>query len=144
MSATRERAGSASASRVFAFDPDTKLVSYVGENGGARLSKPVGVAVDADGTVFVSTGDRIVKLSRSNKTPSDVVSGLDKPGRLDVDHSSGDLLVYESGTQQIKRFSSAGALLNTYGAKGGRTGRCAVAQPTDLEAVRALGPPKDD
>ena len=86
----------------------------------AELPAPAGVAVGADGTVFVSTGDRIVKLSRSNKTPSDVVSGLDKPGRLDVDHSSGDLLVYESGTQQIKRFSSAGALLNTYGAKGGR------------------------
>ena len=86
----------------------------------AEVPAPAGVAVGADGAVFVSTGDRIVKLSRANKTPTDVVTGLDKPGRLDVDHSSGDLFVYEAGTQQIKRFSAAGALRNTYGAKGGR------------------------
>ena len=86
----------------------------------AEVPTPAGIAVGAAGTVFVSTGDRIVKLSQANKTPSDVVTGLDKPGRLDVDHASGDLFVYEAGTQQIKRFSAAGALLKTYGAKGGR------------------------
>ena len=86
----------------------------------AEMPKPAGVAVGANGTVFVSTGDRIVKLSQANKTPTDVVTGLDKPGRLDVDHASGDLLVYEAGTKQIKRFSAAGALLKTYGARGGR------------------------
>lgn len=88
--------------------------------GTAEMPTPAGVAVGADGTVFVSTGDRIVKLSQANKTPADVVTGLDKPGRLDVDHASGDLLVYEAGSQQIKRFSAAGALLKTYGVKGGR------------------------
>ena len=86
----------------------------------AEVPAPSGVAVGADGTVFISTGDRIVKLSRASKTPIEVVTGLDKPGRLDVDHGSGELLVYEAGTQQIKRFSAAGALLKTYGAKGGR------------------------
>jgi hypothetical protein len=86
----------------------------------AELPAPAGVAVGAGGTVFVSTADRIVKLSQANKTPIDVVTGLDQPGRLDVDHASGDLLVYEAGTRQIKRFSAAGALLKTYGAKGGR------------------------
>ena len=86
----------------------------------AEVPAPAGVAVGADGAVFVSTGDRVVKLSRANKTPTDVVTGLDKPGRLDVDHSSGDLFVYEAGTRQIKRFSAAGALRTTYGAKGGR------------------------
>jgi hypothetical protein len=86
----------------------------------AEVPAPAGVAIGAGGTVFVSTGDRIVKLSQASKTPIDVVTGLDKPGRLDVDHASGDLFVYEGGTRQIKRFSAAGALLKTYGAKGGR------------------------
>jgi hypothetical protein len=86
----------------------------------AEVPAPAGVAVGADGTVFVSTGGRVVKLSQANRTPTDVVTGLDQPGRLDVDHSSGDLLVYEAGTRQIKRFSAAGALLKTYGAQGGR------------------------
>ena len=97
------------------YDPQTgKLLDT------AEVPAPSGLAVGTDGVVFVSTGDRIVKLSQANKTPSDVITGLDKPGRLDVEHGSGELLVYESGTQQIKRFSSAGALLHTYGAKGGR------------------------
>jgi hypothetical protein len=86
----------------------------------AELPAPAGVAVGATGAVFVSTGDRIVKLSQANKTPIDVVTGLDQPGRLDVDHASGDLFVYEAGTRQIKRFSAAGVLRTTYGAKGGR------------------------
>jgi hypothetical protein len=97
------------------YDPQTgKLLDT------AEVPAPSGLAVGADGAVFVSTGDCIVKLSQTSKTPTNLITGLDKPGRLDVDHGSGDLLVYESGTQQIKRFSSAGALLNTYGAKGGR------------------------
>lgn len=86
----------------------------------AEVPAPSGIAVGAEGMVFVSTGDRIVKLSRANKTASNVVVGLDQPGRLDIDHASGELLVYESGMQQIKRFSFAGTLLKTYGAKGGR------------------------
>ncbi len=97
------------------YDPQTgKLLDT------AEVPAPAGLTVGADGVVFVSTGDRIVKLSQTNRAPSDFITGLDKPGRLDVDHASGELLVYESGTQQIKRFSSTGALLNTYGAKGGR------------------------
>ena len=97
------------------YDPQTgKLLDT------AEVPSPAGLTVGADGVVFVSTGDRIVKLSQTKRAPSDFITGLDKPGRLDVDHASGELLVYESGTQQIKRFSSTGALLNTYGAPGGR------------------------
>ena len=109
---------------VVAYEKQNALRWYDPEKGDrldtAEVPTPAGIAVGADGTVFVSTGDRIVKLSRSNKTPTDFVTGLDKPGRLDVDHGSGDVLVYESGTQQIKRLSATGAVLATYGAKGGR------------------------
>jgi hypothetical protein len=109
---------------VVAYEKRNALRWYDPQKGSrldtAEVPTPAGLAVGADGTVFVSTGDRIVKLSQANKTPIDVVTGLDKPGRLDVDHASGELLVYEAGTKQIKRFSAAGALLKTYGAKGGR------------------------
>jgi hypothetical protein len=109
---------------VVAYEKRNALRWYDPQNGSlldtAEMPTPAGVAVGADGTVFVSTGGRVVKLSQANKTPIDVVTGLDKPGRLDVDHASGDLFVYEVGTQQIKRFSATGALLKTYGAKGGR------------------------
>ena len=109
---------------VVAYGKKNALRWYDPKTGGlldtAEVLAPAGVAAGADGTVFVSTGDRIVKLSQANKTPTDVITGLDKPGRLDVDHASGELLVYESGTQQIKGFSADGALRNTYGEKGGR------------------------
>ena len=109
---------------VVAYEKRNALRWYDSQKGSlldtAEVPAPAGVAVGADGAVFVSTGDRIVKLSQANKTPSGVVTGLDKPGRLDVDHASGDLFVYEAGTQQIKRFSAAGALLKIYGANGGR------------------------
>jgi hypothetical protein len=97
------------------YDPQTGVLLDT-----AEVPSPAGVAVGADGVVFVSSGDRVVKLSRQNKTATEFVAGLDKPGRLDVDHSSGELLVYEAGTQQIKRFSADGVFKTTYGAKGGR------------------------
>jgi hypothetical protein len=109
---------------VVAYQNQNALRWYDPESGAlldtAEISAPAGVTVSKGGAIFVSTGERIVKLSRANKTPLDVLTGLNHPGRLDVDHASGELLVYESGTQQIKRFSSTGALLNTYGAQGGR------------------------
>jgi hypothetical protein len=109
---------------VVAYEKRNALRWYDPQKGSAldtaEVPTPAGVAAGADGAVFVSTGDRIVKLSQASKTPTDVVTGLDKPGRLDVDHASGDLFAYEAGTQQIKRFSAAGALLKTYGANGGR------------------------
>lgn len=97
------------------YDPQTfQLVDT------AEVTAPQGVTIGAKGTVYVTTEDRIVRLSRENKTPVTVIAGLDKPSRLDVDHGSGDLLVYEAGTQQIKRFAADGTLRNTYGARGGR------------------------
>ena len=109
---------------VVAYEKKNSLRWYDPQTGGlldtAEVPSPAGVAVGADGVIFVSSGDRVVKLSRKNKTPTEFVAGLDKPGRLDADHSSGELLVYDAGTQQINRFSVDGVLKTTYGAKGGR------------------------
>lgn len=109
---------------VVAYEKKNSLRWYDPQTGGllntAEVPSPAGVAVGADGVIFVSSGDRVLKMSRKNKTPTEFVAGLDKPGRLDVDHSSGDLFVYEAGTQQIKRFSADGVLKTTYGVKGGR------------------------
>ena len=85
-----------------------------------EIPAPQGIAVSDNGTVYISTENRVVTLSREKKTPVDFVTGLEKPGRLDIDHGTGEILIYLQGTQQIKRFSAAGKLLNTYGASGGR------------------------
>lgn len=85
-----------------------------------HVPSPQGIAVGSGGVVYATTADRIVALSRKERMPRTVTAGLDKPGRIDVDRGCGEILVYEAGTQQIKRFSGAGKLLVTYGEKGGR------------------------
>jgi hypothetical protein len=85
-----------------------------------EVPAPQGVTLGTDGVAYVTTGNRIVKVSQKSHTPEALVTGLDKPGRIDADRSSGELLVYLAGTQQIQRFSPEGKLVNTYGARGGR------------------------
>jgi len=87
----------------------------------AEVSAPQGVTVGHDGAVFLTTGAKVVKLTQADHTLRDVVTGLVSPGRLDVDHTSGDLLIYQGGaSQQIVRVSAAGVLLKMYGVAGGR------------------------
>ncbi len=91
----------------------------------ATISSPQGVTVGEDGTVFVSSGTKVVSLTQSNHVLREVVTGLTNPGRVDFDNSNGTLLVYDAGSAQIKRFSTAGPLpanapTKTYGAAGGR------------------------
>lgn len=85
-----------------------------------EVPAPQGVTLGTDGVAYVTTGDRIVTVSRKNRTPAALVTGLDRPGRIDADRSSGELLVYLGGTQQVQRFSAEGKLLKTYGVRGGR------------------------
>ena len=86
----------------------------------ANIESPQGVTVGVNGLIYISSGDSIVTLSRDSKTPVVFATGLANLGRLDIDHSSGDLIVYLKDTQQIARYSAAGTLLKTYGQPGGR------------------------
>jgi len=87
----------------------------------AAVPQPAGITVADDGTTFVATGASIVRLTADKPTPVAVVTAdLVSPTFLDYDHQGKTLLVFDSGTQQVKRFSLAGKLLNTYGRKGGR------------------------
>jgi hypothetical protein len=85
-----------------------------------EVPAPQGVTLGADRVAFVTTGDRVVKVSQKGRGHAVLVAGLDKPGRIDADRSTGELLVYLGGTQQIQRFSAEGRPLKTYGARGGR------------------------
>ena len=106
----------------------------------AAVASPAGVAVGNDGTVFVTTAGGISTLSRTDHTLHSLVpSGvLASPGRLDVDHTTGDLLVYNEGTLQVMRFGANGAWKATYGRAGGRLDGHYVAQDflavTDVSA----------
>lgn len=111
-------------SMVVAYEKRNALRWYDPKSGErldtVEVPSPQGIAVGTGGRVYATSGDRIVTLSRKDRMARTVTAGLDKPGRIDVDRGSGEILVYETGTQQIKRFSAEGKLLATYGEKGGR------------------------
>lgn len=123
----------------------------------AAVPEPYGVAAGGDGQVYVLSGDRVLELSRQDKTPREVVpAGQISAGfRLALDAASGDLLVAENRKmraeartmywkdqyplanaavgQQVKRFSKAGKLLATYGRAEGR--RFGLYEPQDFDNI---------
>ncbi len=68
---------------VVAYEKKELIAWYDPQTGGlldtAEVPSPAGVAVGADGVIFVSSADRVVKLSRRTRTPTELVAGLDKP-----------------------------------------------------------------
>jgi len=126
---------------VLAYRAQNAIRWYSPTNGAllatATVNKPAGVTVGSNRVVYVSTSNTVVSLTQVNHTLTPVITnGLTQPDRLDVDHSNGDLLVFEVSTQQMKRFSAAGALLKTYGAAGGR--RDGLYEPRDFAGFTDL------
>ena len=100
--------------------PDYNRIRWITSGGKgldwAEVPNPQGVSLAHDGTVFVTTGDKICKLTRENKSLVDVVTGLTNPGRLDIDHGNGDIYVVVGNNREyVKRYSSSGLLKNSYG-----------------------------
>lgn len=91
------------------------------------VSAPLGVAIDNAGNVLICSGNTILKIAYTSNNRAHgaaaafISNNLNTPYRLDVDRSNGDILVAEGAPSwQVKRFNSAGILLNTYGTYGGR------------------------
>jgi hypothetical protein len=85
------------------------------------LPAPIGVAIDNQGNVLAISENKIVKVGRDNSITTIIGENLESPYRIDVDRTSGDILVAEHGlSQRVKKFSANGTLLKTFGARGGR------------------------
>ncbi len=113
------------------FDPKTGELLDTASVPGVQ-----GVAVGNDGVVYATTADSIVRLTRAAHDPVTVAKGLTQPGRIDIDHSTNELIVQVGGDakQQILRIVSAdGKILRTYGAAGGR--QDGLYEPTNFAGV---------
>lgn len=101
-------------------------VTWIDQTNGttldtAPITSPNDLAIAADGTVYLISGTSVVTVTRANHTPVTVISGLTSPTCIDIDHSTGDILLFEAGTsQRVKRYSATGTLITTYGTAGGR------------------------
>ena len=115
------------ARRVFAFDPDSKTVSFVGETGAAKLTKPIGVAVDERGTVFVADatlkrvfgygpgGDLLIAIGHDGELAS--------PSGLAVDRVNKRVYVADATKHQVLSYSTEdGKPLRTIGKRGSEDG----------------------
>lgn len=92
------------------------------------------IAIPGKGHVLALSGDKVLAVSKDNKTPATCVAGLTDPHRLAVDHTDGSLWVAEAGdSQQVKHFDRNFKLLKTLGRKGGRAEGLYI--PQDFLAV---------
>lgn len=89
--------------------------------GEAAIPEPLGIALAPDNRVLAISKDRVLSLTRADKTPKTLITGLTSPWRLAVDQKNGDIFVAERGeSQQVKKYSKNGVLLKTFGPRGGR------------------------
>jgi DNA-binding beta-propeller fold protein YncE len=115
------------ARRVFVFDPDAKIVSFVGESGGGRLTKPIGVAVDDEDQVYVADGTLLRVFRYAPTGEVTMAIGRDgefsNPSGLAIDRTRHRLYVADAGKHQIFCYSTTdGSLLRTIGRRGSEPG----------------------
>jgi len=85
-----------------------KVTAAGSQSMAASIAKPTGLAVAADGTLYVASGSQVVKFSPSGAT-STALGQLSSPAGLAID-SSGNLLVAESGMNRVLTVDSAGTI----------------------------------
>jgi hypothetical protein len=92
--------------------------------GNIAIPNPQRIAFAPDGDLWAISGNSVVLISSvgTKNIVTTTLPGLIAPLALAVDPNTSDILVADGGTaQQVKRFSSGGRLLSTYGDPGGYT-----------------------
>ena len=114
--------------RVSKFSPDLEFVRFIGAErvAGVRLSRPAGLAIDGDQTLWVADAcnHRIVRFSLDGEYLMSFGSVGVEPGQLrfpyDIDVCrDGSLLVSEFSNNRLQWFDRAGKSLRIWG-RGGR------------------------
>lgn len=95
------------------FDPEAKA----GEEGPGKLKKPVSIAVDERGTIYVlDEGDKQVKIYGSNGKYAQSLKGVTNPGAMAL--AEDGIYVSDANSQVISKFAYDGTLAYTFGSQG--------------------------
>ena len=105
--------------------PAPRFAMSIGQSGPGMLTDPFGVAVGADGSLWVS--DRATGLVEHFSAAGQFVGAiggghLQQPDGVAVD-SAGDIWVADTGQDQVVKFSPAGRVLQTFGSAGSGHGQ---------------------
>jgi len=115
------------ARRVFVFDPERKIVSFVGESGPGKLAKPIGVAVDELNRVFVAdaTLNRVFAYAPDGSLAMAIghEGEFQSPSGLAIDRTNKRVYVADAGKHHVLCYSTEdGSLLRTIGQRGAEPG----------------------
>ena len=95
---------------LYVCDAGNDRVVKVGPTGAvsvaASVTKPAGLAIAKDGTLYVSTGSQVVQVSAAG-TLTTIVEALSSPGGLALD-GTGGLIIAENGKNRVLRLGVAG------------------------------------
>jgi sugar lactone lactonase YvrE len=99
---------------------------FSGDNGpatSAQLSYPVGVAVDANGNLFIADryNNRIRMVNSSGVITTLIGAPISDPRSVSVDNS-GNVFVSDSGNNRVRMISPGGALTTVAGGAAGFSG----------------------
>jgi DNA-binding beta-propeller fold protein YncE len=113
--------------RVFVFDPERRLLTFLGDKQPAKLAKPTGIAIDPSGTIFVAdathnrvfgyarTGDLVLAIGRDGE--------FESPAGMAIDGERHLLYVADSKKHQVFCYSTAdGSAVRTIGRRGSEPG----------------------
>ncbi|MFQ5591098.1 MAG: 6-bladed beta-propeller [Phycisphaerae bacterium] len=117
--------------RITKWSPDLRFVAAIGDQpiNGKRLSRPAGIDIDDEGTLWVADAcnHRLVRFSLEGEVLGTVGRFGREPGEMrypyDVDAlADGSILVCEYGGDRLQWFSKEGRSLRVWGSSGRRLG----------------------
>jgi DNA-binding beta-propeller fold protein YncE len=106
--------------------PEEALMTYLGEVAGTSLSSPLGITVDNEDRIYV--GDVRLNMVKVFSPALQYLfsfgdkSTFGRPAGLAYNKTTGEIIVLDSGTHDIKFFSRDGTLLRTVGGRGSKEG----------------------
>ncbi|HKB09031.1 MAG TPA: 6-bladed beta-propeller, partial [Vicinamibacterales bacterium] len=128
------------ARRVFVFDSHAQTVTFVGEKGPMKIVKPIGVAIDSAGIVFVAdaTLKRVVGFRADGSVAIAIGHDgeLQNPSGLAIDRGRALLYVADAKKHQVLCYASTdGRFVRTIGKRGTEQGEFNF--PTNLSVDHA-------
>lgn len=105
--------------------PDRGLVRWCNTTNGtvlaevSGLDKPSALAIAQNGTTYAVCSTNVLRLDRQGGAHTLVISSVSKPTQIAL-NTAGEILVYDSTTEQVLRFDASGSQLVAYGQEGGR------------------------
>lgn len=111
---------------VFIFDLKEQKVTFIGDKELGKLALPIGVAVSADGTVFVSDAKQKRVFGYDANGNMKIALGkkdeFKNPGGVAINNDIGRLYIVDSYGHMVHVYSTKGEPLFAFGARGDKDG----------------------